>query len=62
MTHGGEMKKYKVEVRMTYLHHIEVEAESQDDAETKAFESFDLAQAYQGAGECVTIAVEGEVK
>ena len=36
------MKKYKVHVEMTYWDSVEVEAETQEEAETKAFESFDI--------------------
>ena len=47
------MKKYKVSVVMSYWDEITVEAETQDEAEIKAFESFDLKRAWQGEGEVV---------
>ena len=56
------MSKYQVQVCMTYVQTIEVEADTQDDAEIKAFESFDLSKAYQGEGECWTVSIEGESK
>ena len=55
------MKKYTVQVVVSYVQVIEVEANTQEDAEIKAFESFDLAQAYQGEGDAWTVGVnEGE--
>jgi hypothetical protein len=54
------MRRYTVQVRMTYVHTIDVEAETQDAAEIEAFESFDLSKAYQGEGECWTCAIDGE--
>jgi len=45
------MKKFKVSVAMSYCDEIIVEAETQDEAEIKAFESFDLKRAWQGEGE-----------
>ena len=56
------MKKYTVQVCMTYVHVIDVEAETQAEAELKAFESFDLDQANRGEGECWTVAIDGETK
>jgi hypothetical protein len=53
------MKTYKVQVCMTYIDIINVEAESQDDAEMKAFQSFNLGKAQQGEGEAWTLE-EGE--
>lgn len=56
------MKKYTVQVCMTFVHIIDVEADSQSEAEEKAFDSFDLNKAYQGEGECWTISIDGEPK
>jgi hypothetical protein len=42
MKKRNDMKKYKVHVEMTYWDSVEVEAETQEEAETKAFESFDI--------------------
>ena len=47
------MKKYRVEVAMSYLQTIEVEAEDMDSAEQQAYEKFDIAKAYQGDGQIV---------
>jgi hypothetical protein len=46
------MSKFKVQVCMTYVQIIEVEADSKYDAEVQALESFDIKQANQGEGEC----------
>ena len=48
------MKKFKVSVAMTYWDSLIVEAETRDDAEIKALESFDLKNAWQGGGEAHT--------
>jgi len=56
------MKKYTVQVCMTYVQTIDVEAEDMHDAEQRAFESFDLSKAYQGEGECWVVATAGESK
>lgn len=45
------MKTFKVSVVMSYCDEITVEAETQDEAEIKAFESFDLKRAWQSFGE-----------
>ena len=45
------MKKFKVSVVMSYCDVITVEADTQDEAEIKAFESFDLKRAWQSLGE-----------
>jgi hypothetical protein len=47
------MKKFKVSVVMSYCDVITVEADTQDEAEIKAFESFDLKRAWQSFGEVV---------
>lgn len=46
------MKKFFVRVSMSYIQEVEVEADTKEDAEIKAYESFDLSQAYQGDGDC----------
>ena len=56
------MNKYTVQVCMTYVHVIDVEADDQQSAEEKAFESFNLDQAHRGEGECWTVAINGESK
>ena len=45
------MKKYKVSVVMSYWNELTVEAETQDEADEKAFKLFDLNKAWQGEGE-----------
>ena len=52
--------KYTVQVCMTYVHVMDVEADSQDEAERLAFGMFDLNRANQGEGECWTIATDEE--
>ena len=54
------MKTYTIQVCMTYVQTIDVEADSQDDAEMKAFERFDLGKAWHGESECLTVAIDGE--
>jgi hypothetical protein len=54
------MKKYQVQVCVTYVQVVEVEAEDQEKAEFHAFYAFDLDKAYRGESECWTVAVEGE--
>lgn len=46
------MKKFFVKVSMSYIQEVEVEADTKEDAEIKAYEAFDLTQAYQGDGAC----------
>lgn len=52
------MKKYTVQVVMSYVQTIDVEADNQHDAEIMAFESFDLTKAYQGEGDAWTVEVK----
>lgn len=54
--------KYQVQVCMTYVDIVEVEAETQDSAERIAFDEFNLDRAQRGEGECWTIAIDGEPK
>jgi hypothetical protein len=44
--------KFFVQVRMSYIQEVEVEADTKEDAEIKAFEGFDLTKAYMGDGDC----------
>lgn len=46
------MKKYRVEVVMSYWQTIEVEAQSEAEAKATALDSFDVDLARQGEGEC----------
>ena len=46
------MKKFFVRVSMSYIQEVEVEAETKEDAEIKAYEEFDMMRAYQADGEC----------
>ena len=52
------MKIYKVQVCMSYIQVIEIEADSQDSAEDQAFEAFELEKAQRGEGECWTVEVK----
>jgi hypothetical protein len=54
------MKKYQVQVCVTYVQVVEIEAETQESAECMAFYSFDLDKAHRGESECWTISTEGE--
>ena len=54
------MSKYQVQVCVTYVQVVEVEAETQECAEYMAFYAFDLDKAHRGESECWTIATEGE--
>lgn len=56
------MSKYTVKVCVTYINVVEVEAETQESAECKAFYEFDLDKAYRGECECNTLAIDGEEK
>lgn len=47
------MKTFKVSVVMSYRNEITVEAETKDEAEIKAYESFDLKRAWLYLGEVV---------
>jgi len=58
----NEMSKYTVQVCVTYVHVVEVEAEDQASAEYMAFYEFDLDKAYRGESECSTLAIDGEEK
>ena len=52
--------KYTVQVAMSYIQTIEIEADDMHDAEQRAFEQFDLSKAYQGEGDAWILGVEGE--
>lgn len=52
-------KKYQVQVCVTYVQVVEIEAENQESAECMAFYSFDLDKAHRGESECWTISTEG---
>lgn len=54
--------KYQIQVCMTYVDIVEVEAETQESAEYQAFYAFDLDRAQRGEGECWTISIDGEPK
>lgn len=54
------MKKYKVHVEMTYWDSVEVEAETQEEAEIKATESFDIIKSARFVSSEITYI--GEVK
>ena len=56
------MRKYTVQVCMTYIHTMDVEAEDMHDAEMRAFEAFDLSKAHQGEGDAWILDIEGEKK
>ena len=44
------IKKYQVQVVVSYFHTVEVEASSQAEAEAVAFDLFDVTKAYPGDG------------
>lgn len=50
--------KYLVQVAMSYVQTIEVEADDMHDAEQIAFDKFDLSKAYQGEGDAWILEVE----
>lgn len=52
------MSKYQVQVCVTYVHVVEVEADTQESAEFKAFYEFELDKAHRGESECWTISTE----
>lgn len=52
--------KYQVQVCVTYVHVVEVEADTQESAEHQAFYAFDLDKAHRGESECWTVSMEGE--
>lgn len=57
------MKKFKVQVVMTYWQTIEVDAESKAEAEATALDAFDIKQSRMGEGEAYDIEeIKGEVK
>jgi hypothetical protein len=58
------IKRYQVQVVVSYFHTIEVEAYSQAEAEATAFDLFDVDKAYPGDGEIrwTTCLDEGEIK
>ena len=49
------MKKYKVEVVMSYWQTIEVEAESKEEAGATALDAFDIKYSRMGEGEVCDI-------
>jgi hypothetical protein len=56
------MKKYQVEVSITYKQVIDIEAENEVSAEFLAFYEFDFDKAYRTDSEFVTTLIEGETK
>lgn len=54
------MKKYSVDVVMSYWQTIEVEAASQEEAEVAAYDAFDLEKATQGEGEVMYVRGEDD--
>lgn len=57
------MKKYTVQIAMSYIQTVEVLSDSQESAENQAFEMFDLSKAYQGEGDAWTVEIsEGSTK
>ena len=58
------MRKYTVQVAMTYIQVIDIEADDMHDAEQRAFEKFDLSKANQGEGDAwiLDITPTGEAK
>ena len=57
---GKQMSKYVVQVCMTYVHIVDVEADDKEIAKQKAFYDFDITQAMLGEGECHVIEIDGE--
>lgn len=57
------MKKYRVEVVVSYWQTIEVDAQSREEAQATALDAFDIDKARQGEGEVYdTQLIEGESK
>lgn len=57
------MKKYRVEVVVSYWQTIEVDAQSREEAQATALDAFDIDKARQGEGEVYdTQRIEGESK
>ena len=59
------IKKYQVQVVMSYFHTVEVDASSVEEAEATAFDLFDVDKAYPGDGEIrwtICVDDEGESK
>lgn len=56
------MSKYKVEVVMSYWQTIEVEAQSREEAQVKAFDLFDIDQARQGEAEIYDTELIGDTE
>lgn len=57
------MKKYKVQVAMSYWHTIEVQAENKEEAGDMAFDLFDISKARQGEGDVYDVEIiEGETE
>lgn len=58
------MRKYTVQVAMTYIQVIDIEADDMHDAEQRAFEQFDLSKANQGEGDAWILGITptGETK
>lgn len=54
------MKKYQIQVCVTYKQFVEVEAENEVSAQHLALYEFDLDKAYRGESECITSWIEGE--
>jgi hypothetical protein len=52
------MKKYSVDVVMSYWQTIEVEAASQEEAEATAYDAFDLEKANLAVGEVMNVRIE----
>ncbi len=53
------MNTYKVKVCMSYIHEMEVQADTKDEALDLAFDSFDLSKAYMGDGDCYLLEING---
>ena len=54
------MSKYVVQVCMTYVQIVEVQADDMESAKQKAFYDFDIGQAMVGEGECQVVEIDGE--
>jgi hypothetical protein len=55
------MKKYRVEVVVSYWQTIEVDAESKEEAQATALDAFDITKAREGEAEAYdTQLIEGE--
>ena len=57
-TRRDSMKKYSVDVVMSYWQTIEVEAASQEEAEATAYDAFDLEKANLAVGEVMNVRIE----